>query len=107
MTSPFVEIGGAVGAEESRERDGDGVAGAAWFGLLDELDGEMWGGFGLDGLYHLGRSIADDDSRRALTVSAPSASRTYRTIGRPHSRCNGFGVLDRIRCAFARGEHDS
>ena len=56
----LVEVGEPVGAEKSRERDRDGVAGTARLGLFDELEGEPVGRLGLDGLCDLGCARADD-----------------------------------------------
>ena len=56
----LVEVG-VEGGGKARERDGNGVSGAPRRGLFDELDREVRGRLGLDGLGHLGRPVPDDD----------------------------------------------
>ena len=101
----LVEVGRPIGAGQTRERHRDRVAGSARFELLDELDGEVPGSFGLDGLYDLGRSMADDDhdplhGQRAERIENVQ---DHRTPAQPVQRLRRARPHPR---AFARGEHD-
>ena len=79
------------------QADDDGVAGAALHVLLDEVDAQGRRAVLLQLLGDRARRRGRRPRPRGRCRSSASASRTCSTIGRPHSRCSGFGRVDRIR----------